>query len=361
MVRHVAVAGAPRRAAPGRADAGRTDPATRRRPRRGHHGSCRDACRRGRRDPAPGGATALPDRRAGRGPPGPRHRVPHLHGAGRELRSRLGAEGGRRGRRGGQAEGKRRRLRADGQHPAHAVVGAGVREPRRRPVSHRQPGRCLDQGGTGSGGDRERQALRGQQPGGPSLRRDDRGRSLHGRRQDRRAHAAGDLPAAVRGGRQAGRGRVGDVLLQPPQRAACVREPDAARPHSQAGLGLSGVRARRLRRVQADRHRPCGRARLRALAVHGLDGGENYTPAAVQAALAAGRGNQAQVDRAVRRLLRTLFAFGFFDRAAYVDDGPASTEPAICASRASSRRPGSRCSRTTARCRSTRAGCARWR
>jgi beta-glucosidase len=92
-----------------------------------------------------------------------------------------------------------------------------------------------------------------------------------------------------------------------------------------------------------------------------FDGGENYTPAAVQAALAAGRGNQAQVDRAVRRLLRTLFAFGFFDRAAYVDDGPASTEPAICASRASSRRPGSRCSRTTARCRSTRAGCARWR
>jgi beta-glucosidase len=51
-----------------------------------------------------------------------------------------------------------------------------------------------------------------------------------------------------------------------------------------------------------------------------LDGGENYTPTAVNAALAAGRANQGLVDAAVRRLLRTLFAFGFFDRAAYVDD-----------------------------------------
>jgi beta-glucosidase len=51
-----------------------------------------------------------------------------------------------------------------------------------------------------------------------------------------------------------------------------------------------------------------------------FDGGENYTPTAIRASLAAGRANQALVDRAVRRLLRTLFAFGFFDRAAYVDD-----------------------------------------
>ncbi len=50
------------------------------------------------------------------------------------------------------------------------------------------------------------------------------------------------------------------------------------------------------------------------------DGGENYTPAAVQAALAAGRTRQALVDRAVGNLLRTLFAYGFFDRAAYADD-----------------------------------------
>jgi beta-glucosidase len=51
-----------------------------------------------------------------------------------------------------------------------------------------------------------------------------------------------------------------------------------------------------------------------------FDGGEVYAPAAVQAALAAGRTTQAAVDRAVGRLLRTLFAYRFFDRAAYVDD-----------------------------------------
>ena len=50
------------------------------------------------------------------------------------------------------------------------------------------------------------------------------------------------------------------------------------------------------------------------------DGGEVYTPAAVQAALDARRTTQAAVDRAVRNLLRTLFAYRFFDRAAYVDD-----------------------------------------
>ena len=51
-----------------------------------------------------------------------------------------------------------------------------------------------------------------------------------------------------------------------------------------------------------------------------FDDGENYTPAAVQAALAAHRTRRALVDRAVRHLLRTLFAYGFFDRARYADD-----------------------------------------
>jgi beta-glucosidase len=51
-----------------------------------------------------------------------------------------------------------------------------------------------------------------------------------------------------------------------------------------------------------------------------VDGGEVLAPAAVQAAIAAGRTTQAAVDRAVRRVLRTLFAYGFFDRPAYVDD-----------------------------------------
>ncbi len=50
------------------------------------------------------------------------------------------------------------------------------------------------------------------------------------------------------------------------------------------------------------------------------DGGESYTPQRIRAALAAGRTTQAAVDRSVRRILRTLFAYGFFDRAAYSDD-----------------------------------------
>ena len=50
------------------------------------------------------------------------------------------------------------------------------------------------------------------------------------------------------------------------------------------------------------------------------DGGESYTPERIRAALSAGRTTQAAVDRAARRLLRTLFAYGFFDRAAYTDD-----------------------------------------
>jgi beta-glucosidase len=44
------------------------------------------------------------------------------------------------------------------------------------------------------------------------------------------------------------------------------------------------------------------------------------SPPLVSGALATGQVSQATVDQAVRRQLRTLFAFGFFDRAAYPDD-----------------------------------------
>ena len=40
----------------------------------------------------------------------------------------------------------------------------------------------------------------------------------------------------------------------------------------------------------------------------------------VNAALLSGQANQAEVDAAVRRILRTAFAYGFFDRDAYKDD-----------------------------------------
>lgn len=45
-----------------------------------------------------------------------------------------------------------------------------------------------------------------------------------------------------------------------------------------------------------------------------------YQPANVNAALASGLVSEAAVDEHVRRILRTLFAFGFFDRAAYPDN-----------------------------------------
>jgi beta-glucosidase len=51
-----------------------------------------------------------------------------------------------------------------------------------------------------------------------------------------------------------------------------------------------------------------------------LDGGQNLTPPQVHAALTVGLLEQRVVDRAVRRLLRTQFAHGFFDRPAFVDD-----------------------------------------
>jgi len=50
------------------------------------------------------------------------------------------------------------------------------------------------------------------------------------------------------------------------------------------------------------------------------DGGENYTPESVEAALDRGDVDRRDVDRAVRHTLRTLFASGFFDRRAYDPD-----------------------------------------
>lgn len=45
-----------------------------------------------------------------------------------------------------------------------------------------------------------------------------------------------------------------------------------------------------------------------------------YSPTAIKAVLATGLATQADVDDHVRRMLRTLFAFGFMDRAAYKND-----------------------------------------
>jgi beta-glucosidase len=57
---------------------------------------------------------------------------------------------------------------------------------------------------------------------------------------------------------------------------------------------------------------------------HGLDfepwPGVIYGPQSVNAALLSGQANQGQVDAAIHRVLRTAFAYGFFDRDAYKDD-----------------------------------------
>src|SRR5258708_28286011 len=45
-----------------------------------------------------------------------------------------------------------------------------------------------------------------------------------------------------------------------------------------------------------------------------------YSPTLVSAALTTGLVTQAEIDDHVRRLLRTLFAFGFFDRPPYSSD-----------------------------------------
>jgi beta-glucosidase len=56
--------------------------------------------------------------------------------------------------------------------------------------------------------------------------------------------------------------------------------------------------------------------------------GVAYSPPLVDAALAAGQATPAQVDDHVRAVLRTLFAYGFFDRPAYVNDDNQIDKPA---------------------------------
>ena len=123
-----------------------------------------------------------------------------------------------------------------------------------------------------------------------------------------------------------------------------------------ANAGLPGLRPGRLRRPK---HVGSGlRAGLdfEPFPFVDFDGGEVYAPAAVQAALDAHRTTQAAVDRAVRNPLRTLFAYGFFDRAPTSTTSRASTAPRT-PRRAAWPKPAPCCCRTSAaRSRSTRSG-----
>lgn len=55
---------------------------------------------------------------------------------------------------------------------------------------------------------------------------------------------------------------------------------------------------------------------------------QSYSPELIQAAVNLGLVSRATVDQHVRRILRTLFAFGVFDRAAYADDPTRIDKPA---------------------------------
>ena len=115
---------------------------------------------------------------------------------------------------------------------------------------------------------------------------------------------------------------VGDVRLQPPQRPARLREPRAARPTSCAATGAS--RGFVLADYGASKHVGTGLRggpRLRAVAVRRLRRRrEPHARGGAGGARGRHRRRRPRSDAPSRRLLRTLFAYGFFDRAAYADD-----------------------------------------
>src|SRR3712207_2230804 len=59
--------------------------------------------------------------------------------------------------------------------------------------------------------------------------------------------------------------------------------------------------------------------------------GQVYSPPAVNAAIATGQASDRDVDDHVRRILRTGFAYGLFDRQAYVNDDSQIDKPAHAA------------------------------
>ena len=155
-----------------------------------------------------------------------------------------------RDRRRGQAPRSGHGARTDGEPRARPARGPQLRELRRGPAPPERSRRGLHPRPPAARGDRRREALRGQQPGeGP----------LHDRRADRRAHAPGDLPAAVRGGGQAGARGLGDDRLQQGERRVHGGQPAARPRHPDPRVRLQGPRALRL--LRRGRHRGLGARR----------------------------------------------------------------------------------------------------
>ena len=213
------------------------------------------------------------------------------------------------------------------QPPAHAAQRAHLRELRRGPAPDRPDGGRVDPGRPGAGRHRRRQALRGQQPGGlqpagehepprPAARAArDRGLALQGRRPRRRAHPARARAARLRGGGARRRRRHGDVLLQQARRDVRVREPRGCSPASSARGASRGSCWPTTARSTASA--PSIRAGLafEPWPGHDADRGPGRRRPSTRAS-----STQAQADGAVRRMLRTFFAFGVFDRPAFRDD-----------------------------------------
>ena len=169
------------------------------------------------------------------------------------------------------------------------------------------------------------------------------------RRAARRADAARDLPAAVRGGDQGGRRRLGDVLVPALNgQYACenqhLLEDVLKRDWAFRGFVLTDYGAAKS-------------------TVNSLNNGLDldiwpaiaYRPELVNAALATSQASEARSTSTSAGILRTLFAFGFFDRDAYADDTTLDRPGRARRGGGRPRAGGHRsCSRTTARsCRST--------
>ena len=289
----------------------REDPdARRRRPRlTAAHG--RVLRGRAARDPG-----LLPQRRPRRPAAGQRDGDARPDRPRRDLRPRSRA-GARRGDRDwGEGQGQRHHLRPHRQHRPQPPERSLLRGLRRGTVPDRRDRHGLDRRGAEHRGRRRRQALRRQQPGG-SVRR--RRVPAARRRPGRRADPARGLLPPLRGGREAGRRRDADVRAQPRQRHLLLRERARHPAVLEKDWGFKGI-------VLADYGAAVDTG---PSLTNGLDFEPSglsetttaYMPAQIQAALAAGMASESDVDLHVQRMLRTMFAYGMFDRAAYVDDG----------------------------------------
>ena len=240
-------------------------------------------------------------------------------------------------------------LVAQRQHLPRSPLGPRPGDLRRRPLPDRAHGRGLRQGPAGrrsalpqTGGDA--QALRRAQRAGtrpPSLRR-----------AGERARPAGDLPAGVRGLREGGRRRLGDGRVQPHQRRALLRQPDAAWNRSCATSGASTAtwsptagRSTISSAGTVSSKTPAEAAALAVKAGCDLECGCAY--AALLEAVGQGLIDEATLDRSLVRLFTARMRLGMFDPAEQVpyadipfevNDAPAhralareAAQKAICA------------------------------